>query len=133
MDGVPEIVVRLRALRAHLEDQPLTRADGQDLETIAEAADHLDMVDAEQRRARINIANYEESAARWAARAEAAEAKVAELTNALLPFDHAVYNDNGDVTIDTSHIETRDWLRVRSILAGEETARGPSLTQGNEP
>ena len=36
---------------------------------------------------------------------------------ALEPFAHAVFNDNGDVTLDMSDIGTKDYLRARSALA----------------
>lgn len=45
------------------------------------------------------------------------------LKSAIMPFSDAVYNDNGDVTIDTSHIRQRDWINARiavRAIAGED-------------
>jgi hypothetical protein len=38
------------------------------------------------------------------------------MEEALKPFADAVYNDNGDVTIDTSHIQRHHWLKARTAL-----------------
>jgi hypothetical protein len=43
--------------------------------------------------------------------------KVQALVDAARPFRAAVFNDNGDVTISTGHITTRDWLRLDAALA----------------
>jgi hypothetical protein len=52
-----------------------------------------------------------------AARAERAEASLGVAVKALEPFAYAVFNDNGDVTLDMSDIGTKDYLRARSALA----------------
>lgn len=36
---------------------------------------------------------------------------------ALRPFAACVFNDNGDVTIDTSHLRTQDYMRAKSAIA----------------
>jgi hypothetical protein len=36
---------------------------------------------------------------------------------ALRPFAACVFNDNGDITIDTSHLRTEDYMRAKSALA----------------
>jgi hypothetical protein len=41
------------------------------------------------------------------------------LAEALKPFADAVYNDNGDVTLDTSHIRRQDWLRARAAKGAD--------------
>ena len=72
-----------------------------------------------------------EIAAQLVARAERAEASLGvaeteiiclnkmlgDARKALEPFAHAVFNDNGDVTLDMSDIGTKDYLRARSALA----------------
>lgn len=42
--------------------------------------------------------------------------RIAELEAALEPFAAAVFNDNHDVTITTSHIHTNDYLRAKRML-----------------
>jgi hypothetical protein len=36
---------------------------------------------------------------------------------ALRPFAACIFNDNGDITIDTSHLRTEDYMRAKSALA----------------
>jgi hypothetical protein len=48
---------------------------------------------------------------------EAARPEVQALMEALKPFADAVFNDNGDVTIDSSRISRRDYMRARAALA----------------
>lgn len=45
-----------------------------------------------------------------------AHERIAELKAALKPFALAVYNDNNDVTIVTSHIHTGDYMRAKRVL-----------------
>lgn len=45
------------------------------------------------------------------------EAEVARLREALRPFDAAVFNDNGDVTISTGHITRKHWLDLAAALS----------------
>lgn len=42
--------------------------------------------------------------------------KVLALVDAARPFDACMFNDNGDVTISTGHLSSRDWLRLRAAL-----------------
>ena len=35
---------------------------------------------------------------------------------ALRPFAACIFNDNGDITIDTSHLRTEDYMRAKSAL-----------------
>lgn len=54
--------------------------------------------------------------------AESLRAEVDRLRGTLKPFGDAVYNDNGDVTIDQSHVHRGHWLTARAALqrkAGE--------------
>lgn len=61
---------------------------------------------------------------RQAARLVAAEATVAEARKVIGPFAGAVFNDNGAVTLDTSDIHTREYLRARAwLLAHPEPTR----------
>lgn len=48
---------------------------------------------------------------------EASEKRIAELEAALRPFADAVYNDNGDVTISSTHIEVKHYMRAKSLLS----------------
>ena len=48
----------------------------------------------------------------------------AEIIEALRPFAAAVYNDNCDVTLDTSHLRTADFMRVSRILSRLKEAPG---------
>jgi hypothetical protein len=43
--------------------------------------------------------------------------EIKALIEAARPFYAAVFNDNGDVTVETSHIVTRDWARMHAALA----------------
>lgn len=43
--------------------------------------------------------------------------RIIELEAALRPFADAVYNDNGDVTISTSHIEIEHYMRAKRLLS----------------
>lgn len=52
-----------------------------------------------------------------AARIEALQAELDEARAVIKPFSDEVYNDNGDVTLDTSHLRTQDWLRARAFLS----------------
>ena len=70
---------RLRAMRAHLEDQPMTHADSQDLKTLSEAAAYIETVEAERDDAAAAATDAMAANNRAVDRAEAAEAKVAEL------------------------------------------------------
>ena len=48
---------------------------------------------------------------------KADKARIAKLEAALRPFADAVYNDNGDVTISTSHIEVGHYMRAKRLLS----------------
>jgi hypothetical protein len=50
--------------------------------------------------------------------------EVRALVEALRPFANAVFNDNGDVTIDSSRITRHDYMRARTALAALRTAEG---------
>lgn len=61
----------------------------------------------------------------WRARADAAEAQVASLRVALEPFANAVFNDNGDMTVDLAFAKYDDYVRAyfanrRAALATKE-------------
>ena len=68
--------------------------------------------------------NASDVADRWNRRADLpptlaqaiAMPEVRKLVEALRPFYAAVFNDNGDVTVSTGHITTRDWLRLETAL-----------------
>jgi hypothetical protein len=49
-----------------------------------------------------------------------ADPRVQALVKALKPFADTVFNDNGDVTIDSSYITRRDYLRARTALRAIE-------------
>lgn len=49
--------------------------------------------------------------------------EVVALVEAVRPFAAAVFNDNGDVTITTDHIQTRHWLRLCTALAAMKGGR----------
>lgn len=74
---------RLESLHEHLEDQPLTHADSQDMVTLREASEAITaLIDAyEAVKAERDEARFDRAWLR--ARAEAAEARVAELAKAL--------------------------------------------------
>lgn len=57
-----------------------------------------------------------ESANRANPRAERAEAQVGRLRTVLKPFADAVFNDNGDVTIDTSDLRATDYICASSTI-----------------
>lgn len=42
--------------------------------------------------------------------------EIKRLRAAIRPFADCVYNDNGDVTIDTSSLRTGAWVVVRAVL-----------------
>ena len=42
--------------------------------------------------------------------------EVRELVEAVRPFYAAVFDDNGDVTVSTGHITTRDWIRLKTAF-----------------
>jgi hypothetical protein len=43
--------------------------------------------------------------------------QIEEKDRALKPFAAAVFNDNGDVTIDTSHLRTREYMAASAALS----------------
>jgi hypothetical protein len=45
-----------------------------------------------------------------------AHPKVRALVEALRPFNACVFDDNGDVTISTGHVTSRDWLCLKAAL-----------------
>jgi hypothetical protein len=62
----------------------------------------------------------------------AAESRIAQLEAALRPFADAAYSDNGDVTIDMSHIRTQDWLKARSVYATRATEEARAQKQADK-
>lgn len=42
--------------------------------------------------------------------------KLFEAVSLLRPFDNAIYNDNGDVTLTTSNIHTSEYLGLRKAI-----------------
>lgn len=60
----------------------------------------------------------------WNTRADLAPDRAAfeQMREALRPFEAAVFNDNGDVTISTGHITRADWLALAAALKAAEKA-----------
>ena len=46
--------------------------------------------------------------------------RVKALVEAARPFSAAVFNDNGDVTISTGHLQRRDWINLCAALRALE-------------
>ena len=71
-------------------------------------------------------ATLEEHARQYATeyvRADLLPTLSAALVDAVMPFYAAVFNDNGDVTIDTGHLTTSDWLKLdRAVRAAAKEA-----------
>ena len=53
----------------------------------------------------------------------------ARLEAALRPFNAAVFNDNGDVTISTGHITRGDWLALIKAMSAAPDVRVVTVAQ----
>ncbi len=66
----------------------------------------------------MDISDGEKAARGAVLRAASQDARIADLEAALRPFANAVFNDNGDVSIEISRLNTDDYRRAYRAMRG---------------